>query len=164
MRKSIAMVALAAFAWPLVAGERLYWSELGRVIVEREVSAPLADGKRVQGEVLAVREEGILMHVRKTSSKQFGRGQQLVPREAVTELKIIRRQGPFKLVGGILGTIGGGAAVVGIGFVTAGAGALPAALLLWPMCGVGGYYAGKAADKRTTVISVMPEGEHHAGL
>ncbi len=95
------------------------------------------------------------MDIRKTSgSKAFARGQGLIPRDSVTQVRMIREQGPWKLVGGILGTVGGLAAVAGMGSPPCGAGVLPAMLLVWPAAGTAGYYAGKSADRRTTLITV----------
>lgn len=139
----------------------LLWRELGPVLVDRKAVFTLPGGKRVQGEVLAVRDEGIVLHVEKSSSRSFARGQALVPRSAVSTVKVIRENGPLKLVGGIVGTVGGGVLVAVIGIATGGTGALPAALLLWPVAGVGGYYGGKAADRRTRTIQVIPEADIH---
>jgi hypothetical protein len=139
----------------------LLWKELPAVVVDRKVSIPLADGKQVKGEVLSVRDEGLVMDIERSSSKRFQRGQALVPREAVTTVKVIRERGPLKLVGGILGTVGGAMLVGVIAFVTEGTMAIPAAVTIWPACGFAGYYGGKAADRRTRTIHILPEGDIH---
>jgi hypothetical protein len=154
MHASLA-VALAL----LSAGqEQLTWEEFGQVVVERKVSVPLPGNHKVEGEVLAVRPDGMVMDIWKTSDRAaFPRGQGFVPRSSVNTVRVIREKGPMKLVGGIAGTAGGFLAVIAVGFVTNGVGAIPMLLAGWPACGVGGYYLGKAADRRTTLITIRQD-------
>lgn len=95
----------------LAARERtadLAWDELAPLIVERKIAVPLGGKMKVEGEALAVRPDGILIDIRKTSDAgRFPRGQGFIPRDSVTQVRMIREQGPWKLVGSILGTVGG---------------------------------------------------------
>ncbi len=152
-------IHVAAAMLLLFAGqEELTWNELSQVIVERKVAVPLPGNRKVEGEVLAVRPDGIVMDIWKTSDRAaFPRGQGFVPRSSVNSVRVIREKGPMKLVGGIAGTAGGFLAVIAVGFVTNGVGAIPMLLAGWPACGVGGYYVGKAADRRTTLITIRQD-------
>lgn len=134
------------------------WSELAPLTVDKKVSLNLADSKRVQGEMLAVRPDEVVLNIQKSSDRKlYPNGQASIPRGAFSEIRVIRDKGPGKLVGGIAGTVGGLFATVGLAVATNGAAALPALILLWPAAAVAGYYAGKALDRRTTIITIAPE-------
>ncbi len=134
------------------------WSELAGFAVEQRVSITLPDSTRLEGEVLAVRPNSLVLDVRKTSNKKlYPKDQTEIPRTSVTEVKIIRHVGPaLRIVGGILGGLGGAFGVGALGFVTdSPAALLPGMLIGIPLAAVGGYYAGKLADRRMTVIRIQ---------
>lgn len=134
------------------------WSELAPLTVDKKVSLNLVDSKRVQGEMLAVRPDELVLNIRKSSDRKlYPNGQASIPREAVSEIRVIREKGPVKLFGGVAGTIGGLFASAGLAYVGAGAAAIPGLVLLVPVSAVAGYYAGKALDRRTTIITIAPE-------
>jgi hypothetical protein len=141
---------------PAQAG--IAWSELGGFVVEKNVSITLPDSTRLEGEVLAVRPESLVLDVRKTSNKKLHPKEQTeIPSTSVREVKIIRHAGPaMRIVGGILGALGGCWGAASLGLVTDSIGVMvPAILILIPMSAVGGYYAGKLADRRTTLIRIQ---------
>jgi hypothetical protein len=78
---------------------------------------------------------------------------------AFTELRLIRDgHALLRLVGGILGGLGGVVVVTCIAVVTEVAAALvPAALLIIPASAAAGYYAGKLVDRRTTRITIRSQ-------
>ncbi len=138
------------------APQALTWDELAPVLVDKNAAIPLPNGKRVEGEVLAVRPDGIVMDIRKTRDKQnYPTGQGFVPRDSVNEVRLVRHKGPMKLALGIAGTVGGVLLAGVVTFYAPPAG-IPMFILAIPSAGVGGYYAGKAADRRTTLIKVIP--------
>jgi hypothetical protein len=140
-------------------GMQLDWDELSNVLLEKKISAVLRDGTKVQGEVLAVRPESLVLDVQKSSRKKVHPvGQAAIARELVGDVRLIRERGSAgRIVGGILGAIGGIYGSVGLGFAADSVGVLvPAMLILIPVSAVSGYYAGKLADRHTTLISIRP--------
>jgi hypothetical protein len=137
---------------------RLSWSELSPLVVDRKVQTTLPDGTRIQGQALAVRPDALVMDITKTSNrKAHPKGQAEIPRASVTELAVIRDKGPGKLIGGILGTVGGAFAAGAATYYGGGGGAAAGWLLILPVSAVGGYYAGKAVDRRVTRIVIAPD-------
>ena len=170
MTKSLtALVAALALlgqeaAWARGGGQpraELDWSELAQTIVDKEIALVLPDGVDLEGLVLAVRPETLVLDVRKTSDRKLHpKGQTEIPRASVSLVKVIRRSGPFKLVGGLVGALGGIWTAGGVGVATDNVGVTVAALVVGiPALATAGYYAGKAADRRTTLIAVRQEKE-----
>jgi len=168
VRKSLAVLAAfgllaqdAAFARqvPADAGNRLQisWDELANFVVEQRVSFTLPDRARLEGEVLAVRPDSLVLDVQKARhTKAYPRGQTEVPRSSITDIQVIRHQSSAgRIVGGILGAIGGFFATGGLAVATDSAAAiLPGLLLILPASAVAGYYAGKLADRRVTHLAI----------
>jgi hypothetical protein len=169
-RQSIAV--LLVFAWlaqdVAMAGQklpripkdgRLSWAELGPVAVDRKAKVLLSDGTKVEGPVLAVRPASLVLEIAKTSDKHaWPKGQTEIPRTSVSQFRLVKDSGPGKLVGGILGTVGGIMTTGAIVALTESAGALVAGLFVAiPAMAVGGYYLGKLADVRTRLITIVPD-------
>ena len=136
------------------------WNELASLVVDQKISTVLPGGIKLRGDVLAVRPDCLVVDVQKTSNRKlYPPGQTEIPRSSVGELKIIRqRSAAMRIVGGILGAIGGLAAASWIGVAADSAAVLgPLLILLIPLSAVGGYYAGKLADTYTTTIAIRPE-------
>src|SRR5262245_35301558 len=111
---------------------QLSWEELAGFVVEQKVSLALPDGARLQGEVLAVRPESLVLDIQKSSQKKVHpKGQAEIPRSSVTEMQIIReRSAGMRIACGILGALGGLFAVGGLAYVTDSVGVLVPGLLL----------------------------------
>jgi hypothetical protein len=139
----------------------LDWDELAQTIVDKEIALVLPDGTDIQGLALAVRPEALVLDVRKTSDRKLHpAGQAAIPRASVRLVKVVRRSGPFKMAGGLLGAFGGILAASGVAAATDSVGATLGALVVGiPALATVGYYAGKEADRRTTLIAVRPEKE-----
>ena len=138
------------------------WDELGNLVIEQTISTVVSGGTRLQGEVLAVRPASMVLDVHKTSNRKlFPKGQAEIPRASISEVRVIRHTtAGMRVAGGILGAIGGIAAVTGLGFATDSAAVLiPGMILIIPGAAVAGYYAGKLADRRTTRLTIRPESE-----
>ena len=81
--KLIALLATAALLFQQAAEARqdppalkqrraeLAWSELAAILTEKKISTRLPDGVKLEGEVLAVRPDSLVVDVRKTSKKQL---------------------------------------------------------------------------------------------
>lgn len=139
----------------------LAWSELAAILTEKKISTKLPDGIKLQGEVLSVRPDALVMDVHKTSNrKEYPKGQAEIPRASITEVRVIRDRGPMKAVGGVLGGFGGSAFTTAISIAADSAVVAVTGMLLFvPLGIVGGYYLGKAADRRNTTISIRPDVE-----
>src|ERR1017187_9304927 len=65
------------------------WNELSALIVGHYVTIPLAGGAVVAGDALSVRVDALMLDIRKTSNaRQYPNGQILIPRTAVTEVRL----------------------------------------------------------------------------
>jgi hypothetical protein len=161
---AVGILAQAASARQAAAGTQapleIGWDELAPLVMERKISTVLPGGVRIQGDVLAVRADSLVLDVRKSSNKKLcPKGQNEIPRASITGLGIIREaNGIWRIVGGALGAIGGVYAVAGIALATESAAAVvPAVAVVIPLSAAAGHYAGKLADRRTTRISILPK-------
>jgi hypothetical protein len=136
---------------------QIYWDELPNFVVEQRVSIALPDGARLEGEVLAVRPDSLVLDVQKVShTKSYQRGQTEIPRASISDIQVIRHQSSTgRIVGGILGVVGGFWAIGGLAYATDSAAVVvPGLILILPASAVAGYYAGKLADRRVTRLAV----------
>ena len=137
---------------------QISWEELSGLVIDKKISTTLPDGTRLQGDALAVRPEALVLDVQKTSNKKLHpKGQTEVPREAVSEIRVIRVGGPFmRILMGIAGGFGGTLGATGLAFLTDSLAAfVPALLLGIPLAAVGGYYLGKLIDTHTTRLLIQ---------
>ena len=130
------------------------------MVVGHTVEATLKDGAKVKGEVVVVRDEALVMDVKKTSGeKAYPKGNGSIPRSSLVMINLERTKGAWgrtmgTVVGVLAGMVGGGyTALVG----TNSAGSGTAVFLGIASAGaVGGYYAGRALDKHKTLIKIVP--------
>jgi len=137
---------------------QISWEELSGLVIDKKISTTLPDGTRLEGEALAVRPEALVMDVHKTSNRKlYPKGQTEVPRQAVSEVRVIRTRGPvMRIICGILGGVGGAYGAGALGFVIDSVAVMvPLILLGIPLAAVGGYYAGKLADTHTTRLLIQ---------
>src|SRR6188768_2123167 len=133
------------------------WKELAPLISGYQVTLELIDGVRVTGEVIAVREDSILMDV-STAVKTHAAGNGLIPRKTIALIHLRRTHGSWgRGMGTVLGVMGG---IVLGGYAasktnSAGAG-IPAFIGISSGGGLSGYYAGKLLDTRVTHMKVVP--------
>lgn len=143
---------------------QLTWSDLDSHVAHQKVGLVLPDGTHIEGKVVQVEPDGLRLDVRKTSDrKAHPKGKQLIPRQWVSVLRCTE----YRRTGRLIGTIAAPAAVA--------AGMLAGAprylegpgLILIPAIGAGavagaaagGYYVGKAVDKKVTEIRIVPDAE-----
>jgi hypothetical protein len=146
-----------AFAAP--APLELKWNELNAAIYGRVVELTLPGAFTVKGEVAAVREDGLVLEVKKTSdAKAFPKGNAVIPRSSVTLLKLEKRRGTnWRMMGTTLGVLSGvilGGYIAGKTATSPGAG-IAVFLASASAISVAGHLAGSAADKRTTLIRIV---------
>ncbi len=136
----------------------LKWNELTAATYQRTVELTLPNAVTVKGHVAAVREDGLVLDVTKTSdSKAFPKGNGMIPRASVTLLKLEKRGSNWRTMGTVIGVIGG---VVLGGYVaaktadTAGSG-LSILVATASAVSIAGNLAGGAADRKTSLIRVV---------
>jgi hypothetical protein len=138
----------------------LKWSELSSTLRGRTIQLTLPEGAIVSGEVIVVREDSLVLNVRKTSDpKSYSKGNAAIPRAAVTVLSMTESRGHWgRKIGSGLGTFSGvlaGAYVVAKTEPSGGAG-LAVFGAITAAGTIGGYFLGRAADTRVTLIRVVP--------
>jgi uncharacterized protein YcfJ len=138
----------------------LKWGELSPIIGGQQVQLVLPEGTAIQGEAIAVREEALVMDVKRTSNaKAYPKGSATIPRASVTLIQVERRRGSWgRKLGTVVGVLSG---VVLGGYVVAetahSVGAGTGVFLGIASAGtVGGYYVGKGLDRQVTLIKIVP--------
>ncbi len=163
------VAALGAVLWmcPAVTAagsgpEAVRWNELGARVGGNKVALVLPDGTHLEGRVREVEPGGLRLRVSKTSDRKVIRkGEQLIPRASVTLLRVTE----YRKLGRLLttvGALGAAAAIVASQSIDVYEGpmviAVPAVIAGGMVgVGVGGYYTGKALDKRVTEIRIERE-------
>jgi len=140
---------------------RLQWGDLAGMITAQKVSMVLPDAARLQGKVLAVEPEALLLDISKTSNRQaYPKGRASIPRASVSVLRLTKPGGHVgQIVGGILGSLGGllaGGLLVGVADADEAA-AVVAVLGAAVAGGVAGWWGGRVSDRKVIVITVVPE-------
>ena len=137
------------------------WNELATLLVGHQVSVPLGGGVVVEGETLSVREEALMLDIRKTSdASRYPKGQTPIPRASITEVQIMEHRGAGgrilgTVVGALVGMVAGGEmAVHGAHSEAAGVSIFTASAVA---CTVSGYYAGRSSDRHSTWLRVAPQ-------
>lgn len=138
----------------------LKWSELSFHIQGRDIALALPDGTSLIAEVEAVREDALVLNVRKTSnSRAHPKGNAVIPRDSVSILALKESRGKWgRKVGVSLGsitglTLGGYVAATNANSAPAG---LSTFLVITGAGTLAGYFLGKAADRRVKHIRVVP--------
>ncbi len=155
----LAHVPLAYSADGRPSGEQveLHWRELGPVIAQGRVTTVLPDGTALQGLLLAVNEDALVLDVKKSSDKKaHPKGRTSILRDQITTLSLRETKGivgrTALTLAGILGTGGLTGPLLASESRTAGAVVLGAVI----GGGVGGYYLGRRIDHKTTLIRILP--------
>ena len=137
----------------------LRWNELSQIILNQSVEVSLPGGATIRGDVAAVRDDSLVLDVKKTSdAKAFPKGNAAVPRTSVTLLKVMRSRGNW---GRNLGTTVGVLSGVVVGGYTAGTTAdsagtfIPLFLVMAAGISLMGYFLGKSLDRKVTMIRIV---------
>jgi len=106
------MCALCCAAPAAVASSNqveLKWSELAPLIIGHKVKLVLPGGPEIKGLAVAVREDALVLNVKKTSDrKAYPKGQNVIPRASLSTLQLETKQGSGgRTVGVIAGALGG---------------------------------------------------------
>lgn len=140
---------------------QLSWNELDSHIAGKKIALVLADGIAIEGKDAAVQAGGLRLNITKTGDrKRHPKDSQLIPRQLVTFLRATE----FRHLARIIVPVAAVAVVAAV-TVSAGSGISEGVgIVVVPAAGaaggvgaaIGGYYAGKAMDKRETEIRVIP--------
>jgi hypothetical protein len=165
--KNLAIVLLAALAAsPGLCAEnrppktlRLRWPDLDRVVTGHHINITLPSDIYLEGDVLGMRDDGLLLEVKVTSDKRaYPRGRALVPRAEVKRFRLVRKRGHTwriegAALGGGIGFLGGAAAAMESTSMSSGA-----AIALGTGVGTGvGFLCGLAGDYDRADVIVQPE-------
>ncbi len=137
----------------------LKWTELAPTVQGHSAELTLSDGTKVTGEVAAIREDTMVVDVKKTSNaKTYPKGNASVPRGSIQLVKLKRSSAWGKGIGIALGVLAG--MTLG-GYVAAktqnDAGpAIAVFLVISGAVAVGGYLLGRTADQHSTTIRIVP--------
>ena len=137
----------------------LKWGELYSVIYGQTVELTLPGAVTIKGDVLAVRDDALVLDVKKTSdAKEFARGNAVIPRASVTLLNLEKRGSNWRTMGTVIGVLGG--VVVG-GYIAGKTAPSPGPgiaifLATATAASIAGRVAGGAADRKITMIRVVP--------
>ncbi len=162
--KSVLTLLVAASLMRAESGPiELKWSELKSHIQNHDVELVLPDGGFLKGEVEAVRDDALVLNVKKTSdSKAHPKGNAVIPRTSVNVLTLQGSRGKWgRSVGVTLGTLTGvtlGEPYVAITNTHSDTARLAKHI---PIAGGGGIrlpgtFVGRTADRRVTHIRVVP--------
>jgi hypothetical protein len=136
----------------------LRWNELSGMVAGHNVVVTLRDGATVSGEAMAVREDSLVLEIRRASNPALRKGNGAIPRDSISIIKLERSRGGWgKTIGTVIGvlsgiTLGGYAAAH---TNSAGAG-IPVFLGVAAGFTVAGSYAGRQLDKKETLIKIVP--------
>lgn len=138
----------------------LRWSELAALLPGHRVTVTLIDHRRVEGEAIAVRDEALVVDVRRSSdSAGYPRGNGSIPRTSVALIGLERMRGASgRTLGTVVGVLAGitaGGYIAGTATDSAGAG-IPLFLGIATAMTFGGHAIGGMADRRMTWIRVIP--------
>jgi hypothetical protein len=143
---------------------RLEWGDLAGMIADQKVSMVLPDAAHLQGRVLGVEPEALVLDITKTSDRRaHPKGHASIPRASVSVLRLTKPGGHvWQIVGGTLGTVGGlvlGVFVAAYGLSNSAGEAAVGAVILGSAAigGAAGWWGGRVSDRRVIVITVVPE-------
>jgi len=137
----------------------LKWNDLAPLISGQSIQIDLGEGGIVKGEALVVREDALMMEVKRSSKPAiYSKGNTSIPRNRITAIKLERTRGSGgRITGTVLGILAGLAFGSGVALQTDSKGGGSALFVVIAAgLGVGGYYAGKAFDRKTTLIRIVP--------
>jgi hypothetical protein len=140
---------------------RLQWGDLAGMITHQKVSMVLPDAQRLEGKVLAVEPQALVLDLTKTSDRRsYPKGRASIPRASVSVLRLTKPGGHvWQIVGGLLGSLGG-LFLGGLVAYKADADLAAASAMILgagTAGGVGGWWGGRVSDRRVMVIEVVPE-------
>jgi hypothetical protein len=139
----------------------LKWNELDAAVGGKRVAVAFPDGEIVEGKVLSLGSDSLVLDAIKTTNKQkYPKGRISIPRPSVSVLRLSEIRGHWRILGTAIGA--GTGTLFGIALYTyanneaaAEQGALAATVLIGGGAGLG-YLGSRSADRHVLVITVVP--------
>jgi hypothetical protein len=160
-----ALALLLLFTLPSAAASReveTAWSDLGGLISSRKIALALPDGARIEGRALSVKADSIAITISKTSDRvAHPKGPASIPRASVTTLRLLEMRVRGRVIGtaaGIVGGLAAGAAIIlanGLFTDTSTGRDVGAGVVIFGLP-TAGYFLGRAADQKVTIIRIAP--------
>jgi hypothetical protein len=165
VRNAIALVVTFLIAGtPAWADSReMHWSDLTPFIGDHSVALTLPDGARIEGRVIAVEPQTLVIDVRKTSNPQaHAKGRQSIPRDQAKSVVVNRPTIRWRVVGTSVGAVAGFpiglvAAVKEEGIFSKGNGYTAVFIAAIAGLATAGFLIGWAADRRKTTVTIIPD-------
>jgi hypothetical protein len=166
--RNLAATLLVLLGWHIdaTAAERqmqVAWSQLAKEVGGRKVSTVLTDGAKVQGRVLGVSPDGLMLNVTNSSDRTRFAGAANVPRSLITTVRVSKPGWKWRVIGPFVGalTLGlAGGAIGGRVNPTGGFGPVSDGAAKGSTVGVisgvgAGYIVGHFADRHTVLIEIV---------
>jgi hypothetical protein len=147
---------------------QLPWSEIAALVDHQKVALVLPDGTMIEGQVLAVEPDALVLDIKKSSDpRAHPAGQSSIPRSSVSVLQLKQLKGNRRWLGAVIGAGAGSVAgwllAEGV-FHVSGEGLNPsrAPVVVGSVAGLVagaaaiGYFAGRKGDQRVTFIKIIP--------
>jgi hypothetical protein len=130
----------------------LKWSELNPVITGHRVAMQLTDGRTIKGDMIAIREDSLLIDAGNASRAA-------IPKNSISVIKVERTRGAWgRGMGATLGMLTGVSVGGYVAATKASSGGTAVAIFVPVAAAIaaGGYYVGRQLDRRGTSIKVVP--------
>jgi len=158
-RSWVRWMALLLVAAPVMAENRLSWTDFSMLMKPNQTfRLALPDATVIEGRPVEMRPDGMVIRITRTSDRRaHPKGTVTVPREAVSVVEVRKPRS----VGKIIGTL----APIGVGIAIAASAAnegdemyvnLVAGGLTMAVGGVGGFFVGRAIDRRFERFVIAP--------
>ena len=144
------------------------WSEIAALVEYQKVALVLPDGAMIEGQVLAVEADALVLDIKKSSEPRSHPARRTsVPRSSISVLQLKQVKGNRRWLGAAIGAAAGGVAgwllAEGV-FHVSGEGLNPskAPVVVGSVAGLVagaaaiGYFAGRKGDQRVTFIKIIP--------
>ena len=137
------------------------WGDLSALIVDKKVTLRLPEEVTVKGRVLAVRDDGLYLDIKKRNKKKaYSKGPTVIPRADVSLIEFREKRGiKYRAILTPVGFVAGAAIVVAVAVRAGGTsgGEVYAAALLGGIGAALGYVIGDSADTKVTRIKIVDD-------
>ena len=141
---------------------RITWDEFqARITPRYKIKMVLPDGSRIEGNPVVVRHDAMDLRVTRTSNKRaHPKGDTVVPRSSISVVEARKPRWAGKLIGTVA-PIGIGAGLLAAGLVSSDEQLLYSGIAAggctMAFGGIGGFFIGRAIDRRFETLEILPE-------
>jgi len=149
------ILLLGSLAYAADRQTQATWEQLPALVLDKKISTVLTDSTLVEGRVVAVMPDTLVVKVGKTTEPARFTGTANIPRELVSSLGVARPGWKWQVIGPIGGFVVGAGAGGAIGASTNDLGPAFTGSVIGAIGGiVAGWALGHHFDRHTTVISI----------